>query len=93
MEELDEEDLPINILDKIPVDGPVIFIAKNDPFFGKGEDFQSQKHNSPTWLTITGIANESVFCTGDQHHIFLEGIENTGQIIDNTPIFELIFGS
>jgi|SRR5690606_12075790 len=89
----DENGLPIDVLDEIAVTGKVVFIAKNDPFFGEGSDYRSAVVENPTWMQVVGIANESVACTGDEHHIFLEFLDHVGATDEGIPIYELQFGS
>jgi hypothetical protein len=90
---LDRNGLPVDNLDDIAVKGPAIFVRRHDSFFGTGSSFSSQRMVDPTWLVLVGIANESVVCTGDEHHIFLEGTTPAGTASDGTPIFELRMGS
>ena len=91
--DLDEDGLPVDNLDRVAVAGPVVFIAKHDSFFASGRDFQSDTFESPTWLTVVGIANESVACTGDEHHVYLEELVDTGTSINGAQVVELRFGS
>jgi len=72
--ELDADGLPVDNLDKVAVEGRCIFMQKHDPFFGKGKDFTSGEFSSPTWLQVCWVANEMIHVTGDQHHVFLEGV-------------------
>jgi len=72
--ELDADGLPVDNLDKVAVEGRCIFMQKHDPFFGKGQNFTSGEFSSPTWLQVCWVANEMIHVTGDQHHVFLEGV-------------------
>ncbi len=67
--------LPIDNLDKIAVRGKVVFVAKNDPFWGEGTNYESDVVSSPTWLDVAVLANYMIATTGDRQHSFLEGIE------------------
>lgn len=89
----DEDGLPKDVLDEVAVSGPAIFLARNDPFFGEGHDYRSAVLTDSTWMQLVGIANDSVARTGDEHHVFLEAIEPTGDVIDGVPVYELQFGS
>ena len=89
----DNEGLPVDVLDEIAVEGPVIFIATHDPFFGAGKDFRSSMLNSPKWLDVIAVANAAVQCTGDEHHVYLEGITDTGERQAAARVFLLEFGS
>jgi hypothetical protein len=71
---LDGDGLPLDNLDDVAVAGRCIFMQKHNPFFGKGKDFVSAEFNSPTWLQLCAVANDMILVTGDQHHVFLEGV-------------------
>jgi hypothetical protein len=88
----DKDGLPVDVLDEIAANGPVIFVAKHDPFFGEGKDFRSAKLTSPTWLEVVAVANLAVKCTGNEHHVYLEGITETNQE-NGVTVFRLKFGS
>src|SRR5579859_390858 len=70
----DAEGLPLDNLDQVAVDCPCRFVQKHDPFFGKGRDYPSEIVASPTWLQLCRLANSMILTTGDQHHVFLEGV-------------------
>ena len=89
----DEEGLPVDALDDVAVEGPVVFVSKHDEFFGKGQDYRSARLDSPTWMEVVGAANESVKRTGDEHHIFLEGVTDTGKTEGGVRVFNLDLGS
>lgn len=72
--ELDASGLPVDNLDKVAVEGRCVFMQEHDPFFGKGKHFVSGEFTSPTWLQLCWVANEMIHVTGDQHHVFLEGV-------------------
>ena len=89
----DENGLPVDVLDEVAIHGPVIFIAEHDPFFGSGKDYVGGKLISPTWMEVVSAANDAVQCTGDEHHVYLEGITDTGKLIDGCKVVSLDFGS
>jgi hypothetical protein len=89
----DEQGLPIDNLDEVAVEGNVVLVAKSDPFFGAGKDFTSEPIVSPTWMQVVGIANQSVACTKDEHHVFLEELSDTGKTSDGARVYALRFGS
>jgi len=89
----DEDGYPIDVLDDVAVEGPVLFTVAHDPFFGSGKDFVSSPRQSPTWLDVVAIANDAVQCTGDEHHIYLEGVTDSGEAIEGYRVFSLDFGS
>jgi len=70
----DKDGLPVDNLDEVAVEGRCIFVQKHDPFFGKGKDYVSGEYHSPTWLQLCAVANDMILITGDQHHVFLEGV-------------------
>jgi len=74
---MDEEDLPIDNLDEIAIEGNVKFVEGGDTFFGNGKGYESDVFYNPTWLDVAVVANEMIIATGDFHHIFLEGLLRT----------------
>jgi hypothetical protein len=70
----EETDIPINNLHEVAVQGKVILVSDHDDFWGEGEPFRSVELDSPTWLEVCVQANLMIHCTGDHHHIFLEGL-------------------
>lgn len=55
--------------------------ALRDEYFGGPESraFKSEILISPTWRKILAVAKKQMQATKDEHHVFLEGIEDTGQ--------------
>lgn len=70
--ENDADDMPIDNLDEVPIEGKVRFM-ENPNEIG-GAPWVSGIYNSPTWLELVGIAQEKMEATGDTHHCFLEGV-------------------
>jgi len=71
----DDRDVPQDNLDEVAVEGDVVFIAEGDEFYGEEfGDYESPVLTNPTWLELCRHFNDSIKRTGDQHHIFLEGI-------------------
>lgn len=99
---MDERDVPVDDLDESPILGPVVFEQLSD---WKGEeaegydretwdDYRSGVADSPTWLTIAVFANRMIETTGDFHHVFLEGVMDTGRKTeDGVPIYSFSMGS
>ncbi|HEV3026347.1 MAG TPA: hypothetical protein VG457_02185 [Planctomycetota bacterium] len=90
--EMDAEGLPVDNLDQVAVAGRCRFVQKNDPFFGRGEDYQSPTVSSPTWLQLCRLANEMILATGDQHHVFLEGVSELREE-NGVKVFQFEMGS
>jgi hypothetical protein len=91
--DVDADSLPVDNLDVVAVAGPARFERIHDPFFGEGNAYQSAVCRDVTWMEMIGIANQSVTCTGDTHHVFLEGIEPIGTTPNGTPRYRLLMGS
>jgi len=90
--ELDKNELPVNNLSQVAIEGKVIVIQKHDPFWGKGGDFKSKIYTNPTWLDLAIIANEMIIVTGDHHHKYLEDFEVI-KIENEIKFVELFMGS
>lgn len=75
----DADDLPLDNLDEIAIQGRVQFHADRDPFWGNDRPYTSPIVESPTWLDVAVLANEMIKTTGDYHHQFLEGVYVTGE--------------
>lgn len=89
----DDDGLPVDNLDAIAIEGPCVLVAKHDPFFGAGTDYQSPPLHSPTWWVVLEHANQMVEVTGDEHHIFLEGVARQEHAIAGVPCYEFEMGS
>lgn len=52
-----------------------------DEFFGGAESqsFRSKIMLNPTWRQLFAVAKQQQRATKDMHHIFLEGIDDTGK--------------
>lgn len=72
--EYDENDNPIDNLDKVAIVGKCIFYSERDEFYGgkKSEDYISPIISNPTWLDLCVFANQSIEKTRDIHHVFFE---------------------
>ena len=87
------EDLPTDNLDDVAVEGRVIFLMDHKPFFGGGEDWQSDVVENPTWLEVAVLADDMIRTTGDYHHVFLEDVEGVGQEKDGLKFARMVMGS
>jgi hypothetical protein len=93
-----EEGIPIDNLDAIPMQGKIIIVDEGSTFYGSGEAYRSKTLDSPTWLELCVVANEMILSTKDLHHVYLEGVMATKQVLtlqDMTEIkvCNLIMGS
>lgn len=70
----DSNEIPIDNLDEIAVQGKVYFFAEHITT-GPGTNYTSPIVDNPTWLQVAILANEMIKTTGDTHHIFLESIQ------------------
>jgi hypothetical protein len=72
-------------LDEVAVEGRVQFIEEvdtpndigmvmGDVPYETRENYISPVMENPTWLEVALLANDMINCTGDNHHVFLEGI-------------------
>ena len=82
--ETDQNDLPIDNLDKIPHKGTFVVIST---MHWGDKNYESDPVTDPTWLELTVLANEAIHVTGDDHHVFFENVTKKGNIL------ELSFGS
>ena len=71
--EFDDDDLPIDNLDEIAVEGTVRFVHDHDPDWGDGREYESAPVKNPTWLEVAMLANEMIHTTGDATHCWFEG--------------------
>lgn len=76
----DDDELPVDNLDEVAVHGTVVFVAKHDAFWGEGADYRSDPIQDPTWWDVLLLADKMIAQTGDDHHIFLEGIQEGEQV-------------
>lgn len=74
---LSKRGVPIDNLDRI-VRGKFKFYCKNDSFWGEGKDYVSEEVTNPTWMNIVKLADDMIKITGDDIHIFLEGVDVSG---------------
>jgi hypothetical protein len=88
----DDEDNPVDNLDEVAAKGKVIFVCKYDGFWGEGKDYRSEVLKNPTWMQVALCANEMIKTTGDQHHVFLEGIQKIKEE-DGVSIYKFLMGS
>jgi hypothetical protein len=83
-------------LDEVAVKGRVQFRQPYQAFFGgmaveARADYKSEILEDPTWLEVALCANDAINITGDNHHIFLEGIYQSEQWTLDDKSFVLIY--
>jgi hypothetical protein len=95
-------DIPIDNLDEIAVEGKVQIQEGRNLFWGGevSESYTSEIMENPTWLDLAVCANEMIIKTNDHHHIFLEGwFDSNVRVIggmdaeDDVRIIRLTMGS
>ncbi|MFC1334011.1 MAG: hypothetical protein G8D81_17770 [gamma proteobacterium symbiont of Clathrolucina costata] len=87
-----EDGLPTNILDEIAIAGKVKFVQKHDSSWGVGKDYESAIVENPNWVGVLMLAEEMIRMTGDEHHKYLEGVEQKGSE-GEVAIYEFCMGS
>lgn len=79
--------------------GACIVKAGSSEFFGgeDSRDFQSKVLINPTYRKLFGVSKQQRKATKDDHHIFFEGIFDTGKDVEvkgqNVRVLELLLGS
>lgn len=85
-----------NNLNEVAIEGRIQIMTKKKSFFGSmypklRKDYESEIMENPTWLDLCLCANDMIHCTGDNHHIFLEGIHKTGSFTLDDKSFVLLY--
>jgi len=85
-----------NNLDEVAVEDRIKIVTKHQSFFGgmapeNRKDYESNIMKNPTWLDLCLCANDMINCTGDNHHIFLEGVHKTGSFTLDDKSFILLY--
>ena len=88
-------DVIVDNLDQIAIKGKCILTSNKDEFFGgeKSKTYRSEIVENPTRLEVCYLFDRSIHATHDTHHHFLEGVEDTGKVIDDIPVYEFCTGS
>lgn len=73
----------------------VRIVAEADRYWGgeQSKRYVSPVLNSPTWAQVKAMAATAAKRTGDQHHIFLEGVSITDRVYEGSTVIELSMGS
>ena len=85
-----------NNLDEVAVEGRLIIKTEHQEFFGGlgasyRRDYESEILENPTWLDICLCANDMINRTGDNHHVFLEGLNRAGSFTLDDKSFILLY--
>jgi hypothetical protein len=76
----DEDKVPIDNLDEVPIPGKVKIRRSRDQFLGRKprNDYESEVLENPTWLDLCVIAHALISLTNDRTHCYLETISVVG---------------
>jgi hypothetical protein len=88
----DDDDLPLDNLDEVAVEGRCRFVQQLDPEWGDGKHYMGPEVENPTWITVAILANEMIAVTGDHQHVFLEGVTILSEQ-SGVKIMEFVMGS
>jgi len=69
-------------MDEVPFQGIFKFGKKYNPIWDcddedgtRGKDYISELIDSPSWIKIAALANESILCTRDYKHVVFSGVD------------------
>lgn len=96
--EKDDRDVPVDNLDRVAVEGKVVFkqVAESDSFYGGDEgnsDYESPVLENPTWLELCYHFNTMMQTVGDYHHCFFEGVYPAKEEQGGVPVYRFGSGS
>jgi hypothetical protein len=74
------------------IKGKVVFVVSDEFHFGTGRTYESRVHFNPTYEDALQALEESIRITGDEHHVFFEGLEHL-KTVRGTFYYRLILGS
>ena len=71
------ENLPVNNLNEVAVQGKMIFYSPRNEFWGgdSSKDYVSKVLENPTWLELCVHSYKAMRKNKDFHHCFFEGIK------------------
>lgn len=85
---LDDDELPVDNLDEIAFSGRCKFVQPAGLWSDKA--YESIVQINPTWLDVARLANDMIQITGNDHHVYLEGIGRVSSESDVTVLgFEM----
>lgn len=88
--ESDANEVPIDNLDEIAVNGKVKFVSNNPEW--EERPYESEVMENPTWLQVAVLANDMILWTKDRHHRFLECVTLLRRY-DDVAVYEFGMGS
>lgn len=88
-----KDDIPIDNLDSVAIEGKVRFVHRDDYHWGNGSTYKSEIVENPTWLQVCALADAMIKETEDFHHVFLEDIEITETDSEGVKICRFGMGS
>jgi hypothetical protein len=72
---LDNDNLPVDNLDDVPLTGKIVVRAGRVPGVSSSLGYQSPVMVSPTWLDLCIVANEQIVKTRDRSRCYLEQVD------------------
>ncbi len=93
--ETKENGTPIDNLDEIAVQGRVVLVQDTPYDHEESEysNYESEVLENPTWLQVALAANKMIATTGDNHHVFLEGVHGKTVRDDGVKVRSFSMGS
>lgn len=74
------------------INGLVVLMSDQSDF-GGGRDWYSKPIENPTWGQVLLALHQSIKVTKDGHHVFMEGVSNTGKTLRGLPVYRIDTGS
>lgn len=74
------------------INGRAVLMADRGDF-GDGRDWYSKPIENPTWGQVLVALSKSISVTKDSHHVFMEGVSETGKTMNGVPVYHINTGS
>jgi hypothetical protein len=78
--------------DEVAVKGWVVLMSDQSDF-GGGRDWYSKPIENPTWGQVLVALSKSIKTTKDTHHVFMEGVSETGKTLSGVLVYRIDTGS
>jgi len=89
---IDQNKLPIDNLDEVPVPGKIKLHARRGKICGRAfKDFESTVFENPTWLDLCEIAHAQIRRFVGRRHCYLEAADIVDKVGDIPIVFGTIF--
>lgn len=75
----DDEGMPIDNLDTVPIKGKMRFSQQHSDYWGSGTEYTSKTVEDPSWIEIAILANKMIEVTGDYHHKHLKSVKKLSE--------------